>query len=344
MTSAIPVPIQTLYAELSERAHLARMADDFGPAGQFIQRTHQGRNYWYYRFLDQNSVRKDRYVGRDTPELADRIARFRDEKSDYKERRGIVAALKRVGLRGPDPLTGRVLEALAEAGVFRMRAVVVGTTAYQTYPGLLGVRLPLTDATTNDLDLAQSQGVSVAIDDELDSPLLDILHRVDERFEPLPAPFAKGRASRFVLGNRYRVDILTPLQGPNDETLVALPALKADAQPLRFLDFLIYREVQSVILWGAGVPVNVPSPERFALHKLLVSRLRLETKDAQAKAGKDIRQASELLRVLNEQRPYELKDLWNELTNRGDRWRTLVTEAISLIDPVLRESLHRAIA
>jgi hypothetical protein len=88
----------------------------------------------------------------------------------------------------------------------------------------------------------------------------------------------------------------------------------------------------------------VPSPERFALHKLLVGRLRVETSDAQAKAGKDIRQATELLRVLIEQRPYELKDLWIELTGRGDRWRTLVTEAITLLDPSLREALNRTIA
>lgn len=125
-----------------------------------------------------------------------------------------------------------------------------------------------------------------------------------------------------------------------------LPALRVDAQPLRFLDFLIYREVQAVSLRGAGIPVNVPAPERFALHKLLVSRLRMATPQGQAKASKDIRQAGDLIPVLIEQRPYELRDTWTELMARGPKLRQLATEAVSLLDqatgsPAARQALER---
>jgi hypothetical protein len=345
MAQPLPLPIQTMYAELSERAHLAQMAEDFDPAGQFIKRTHNGRNYWYFRSAMVHGSRQDKYVGPDGPELEQRIARHRTEKSGYKERRTLVSALIRSGLRGPDARTGRILEALAKAGVFRMRAVVVGTAAYQTYPGLIGARLPATNAMTDDLDLAQFRGISIAIEDHVDVPFLDILRGVDSGFQPLTAVFAPGRASRFALGDRYRVDILTPMQGPSDDSLVALPALKADAQPLRFLDFLIYQEVQAVSLWGAGIPVNVPAPERYALHKLLVSRLRIATSDSQAKAAKDIRQAGELIAVLAVQRPYELRDMWEELTGRGPKWRRVAAEAANLLDqatgsPKAREALE----
>lgn len=48
----------------------------------------------------------------------------------------------------------------------------------------------------------------------MDIPFLDILRSVDPDFQALSPIFAPNRASRFALGDRYRVEILTPLQGP----------------------------------------------------------------------------------------------------------------------------------
>jgi len=337
-----------MYAELAERAQLGQMAEAFDPGGSFIKRTIRGHQFWYFRSPMTEGSRPEKYVGPDSPDLTEKIARHRTEKSGYKERRTLVSALIRSGLRGPDARTGRILEALAKAGVFRLRAVVVGTAAYQSYSGLIGARLPNTNAMTDDLDLAQFRGISLAVEDTVEIPFLDILRGVDPEFQPVPSTFAPDHPTRFALGDRYRVDILTPMQGPSDDAPVALPALKADAQPLRFLDFLIYREVQAVALWGAGIPINVPAPERYALHKLLVSRLRLSSGESQAKAAKDIRQAAELISVLSTQRPYELRDMWEELNARGPRWRQLATEAVSLLDqatgsPAARLALQRIV-
>ena len=81
---------------------------------------------------------------------------------------------------------------------------------------------------------------------------------------------------------------------------------------------------------------------------LLVSRLRLSTGESQAKAAKDIRQAGELIAVLSAQRPYELRDMWEELTGRGPRWRQLATEAVNLLDQAtgslaVRQALEQVI-
>jgi hypothetical protein len=348
MSQPLALPIQTMYAELAERAQLGQMAEEFDPAGSFIKRTIRGRQYWYFRSPMTEGNRPEKYAGPDSPELADKITRHRSEKSEYKDRRTLVSALIRSGFRGPDARTGGILDALAKAGVFRLRAVVVGTAAYQIYPGLIGARLSATNTMTDDLDQAQFRGISLAVEDAVEIPFLDILRSVDPDFQPVPSAFAPRHPTRFALGDRYRVDILTPMQGASDDTPVALPALKTDAQPLRFLDFLIYREVQAVALWGAGIPVNVPAPERYALHKLLVSRLRLSTGESQAKAAKDIRQAGELISVLSTQRPYEMRDMWEELIGRGPRWRQLATEAVSLLDPATgspaaREALQQVI-
>ena len=76
--------------------------------------------------------------------------------------------------------------AVADAGVFRLRGVLVGTVAYQTYPALLGCRLPATAVQTNDVDVAQSQDVSAAIGD-VTGPMLDVL--VDKIRRIVPSNF-----------------------------------------------------------------------------------------------------------------------------------------------------------
>ena len=80
---------------------------------------------------------------------------------------------------------------------------------------------------------------------------------------------------------------------------------------LRYLDFLLYQEVNAVALHGAGVPINVPDPTRFALHKLIVAQLRHQgVARSAAKSRKDLQQAQALIAVLARQRPDDLKDLW----------------------------------
>jgi hypothetical protein len=342
LAQPVPLPLQTVYAELVERCGVARMVSDFPAGGSFALKTVRGRGYWYFQ-EPTGAGRRQRYVGPDAPELRERIERHREAKDDFRERRQMVVALQRAGLPGPDPMTGRVLEALADAGVFRLRAVVVGTVAYQTYSGLLGVRLGEADTRTADLDLAQFHSVSVAVEDAVELPFGAILAGVDKGFRPAPYAMDGRRSHAFVLGDgQYRVDILVPNRGPDADEPVPLPALRAEGQPLRFLDFLVYGEVRAAVLWGAGVAVNVPAPERYALHKLLVSRLRIGTTESQAKAGKDLRQAGELLRVLAERRPYELRELWEELRGRGPRWRKLAGEAVGLLDERVREAFSKA--
>src|SRR3546814_13591419 len=64
-----------------------------------------------------------------------------------RERRDMVRALRAARLPIPDRLTGEVIAALAEAGVFRLRATLIRSIPFQSYLGLLGVRLPATLST-----------------------------------------------------------------------------------------------------------------------------------------------------------------------------------------------------
>jgi len=343
MPSEMPVLIQTMYAELTERAHLGRLQSDFDPAGTFLKKERRGREYWYFRSPMSNGDRSDRYIGADSPELRERIERHAVEKNSYRQRRSLVSSLLHSGMRGPDARTGRILEALEAAGVFRMRGVVVGTVAYQTYAGLLGMKLSATNTMTQDLDVAQFKTISIAVEDQLDTPLLEVLRAVEPTVVPVPETFEAGKTWRYAIGDKYRVEMLTPNRGPDDDSLVHLPALQTDAKSLRHLDFLIYSEVQAVMLYGAGIAINVPAPERYCLHKLIVSRRRADAAESQAKARKDRQQASELILALSEQRPYELRDAWEELQERGPKWRQLVAEAFTMLDQTVRDRFEQVV-
>lgn len=331
MPETIVLPLQTAYAELLERCQVARLATDFPVEGSFVQRAAGERSYWYFRANAPGQGRRERYVGRSTPDLDEKVAQHGRAKDEWRKRRDLVVALQRAGFGVPPPVAGRILETLSGAGVFRLRTVLIGTIAYQTYAGLLGSKLGQQNTMTADLDLAQFRSISLAVEDETGVPLLAVLRRTDAGFRAVPALKQDDAPTSFTNGD-FRVDVLVPNRGPETNDPTELPAIGAHGTALRFLDYLIYCEVQAVVLHGTGILVNVPAPERYALHKLLVSRARHGTAGSQVKAAKDLRQAAELIAILADARPYELRDAWEELTARGPKWRIFAREALILLD------------
>jgi hypothetical protein len=338
----MPAPhlvVQTTYAELLERCAVAAFSEAFPEDGTFVVKTVKGRRYWYFQ-VRAGEAREQRYVGPETPELLRQIADHRQARDDERERRALVSTLVRsFGFPRPDHKIGEILTALAKAGTFRLRSVLVGTVAYQAYSAMLGVRPPISSLQTGDIDIAQFKNVSVAIEDQTPS-VLDVLKTVDETFRPVPHISDGRRVTSYVAKGGVRVDFLTPNKGPETDQPQALPALQTDAQPLRFLDYLIYQPVPAVILHNAGVYVNVPAPERYAIHKFIVSRRRPRHL---AKRDKDLQQAEALLDVLAHKQPHELKLAWEEAYNRGQTWRQLLLEAISQVAPKTRDLLLKVI-
>lgn len=66
---------------------------------------------------------------------------------------------------------------------------------------------------TGDLDLAQDYGVSVALDESLESPLIDILQSVDAGFAAVPSLAGPNVAASYARPGGYRGDILTTNRG-----------------------------------------------------------------------------------------------------------------------------------
>jgi hypothetical protein len=324
---------QTTYAELMDRCANAAFSEAFAEDGTFIAKTVKDRRYWYFQ-AGAGESRTQRYVGPETPELLERIAHHRELRDDIRERRALVSILVRsFGLPRPIPEIGNIISALARAGVFRLRGVLVGTVAFQTYQSMLGVRLPTASVQTGDVDIAQFKTGSVAVEDST-PPILDVLREVDKTFRPIPHIVDGRRVTSYTAKGGIRVDFLTPNEGRETGKPQLLPALQTDAQPLRFLDYLIYEPEPAIILHDAGIYVHVPAPARFAVHKLILSRRRRE---GAGKRDKDIQQAEALLRVLTETRPHDLKQAWDEARARGPRWRQLLDEGLSEVPGFTRD-------
>ncbi len=339
MASEIPIVLQTAYADLMDRAASAAFEDAFPDEGVFVSKSVRGRRYWYFQ-LPAESGRKQRYAGPETPELMERIAHHREARGHQNDRSALVSTLVRSAhLPRPLPRIGDIVAALAKAGVFRLRGVLVGTVAYHTYPAMLGTRLPASSLQTGDVDIAQFSEVSVAVGDST-PVMLDVLREVDPSFRPISSVVDDRRVTTYEAASGIRVDFLTPNRGAERDAPEALPALGTDAQPLRFLDFLIRNPEPAVLLHGTGVYVLVPAPERYAVHKLIVARQR---RTGNVKRGKDLRQAEALFDVLISKRPHELKAAWQEAYARGKTWRQLLGEALGLVPAEARDRMLRAV-
>ena len=335
----------TLFAELADRVADARLIEELPPGGTFERREISRRSYWYHRSYNRVSGKESvRYVGPVSADLDARVARHAGLKADVQGRRRLVSALRRAGFPHPDPFTGEILAALARAGIFRLRACLVGTVAFQTYAGMLGIRLPTSAMRTEDVDVARFHSVAVAIDD-VAAPPFDALREVDPTFSPVPGLASPVIATAFANARGFRVELLTPHQGTDDRggRPVSLPTMPGlHAQPLRFLDFLIYDETSTVVLHGAGLRVNVPAPERYAVHKLIVATRRVQA--GRAKALKDVAQASVLFRALRQVRQGDLvADAWHKAHQRGPAWRKALEQAVARLDPEGADALKQCL-
>lgn len=323
---------QTMYSELSQRALDGSFSADFPVQGRFVPVTVKERRYWYFDHPDGAR----RYVGpAEDIELNLRVANFNEIKDDQRSRRRMVASLIRDAyLPRPDPFAGDIVQALADAGFFRLRGVLVGTVAFQCYAAILGVRLSNASMQTADADFAQFHSISVAVNDSIPS-ILEVLRSVDPSFRPVPHQTNSLQSTQFISKSKYKVEFLTPnpSSADYDGKPATMPALGGSAaEPLRFLDYLIYEPVRATILHAAGVPVLVPSPQRYAMHKLILATRRRDDDDGTAKSRKDLLQATTLAMALVEQRQtFELADAYIEAFDRGPHWKDSLSRGLAMM-------------
>ncbi|WP_223476549.1 nucleotidyltransferase family protein [Oricola indica] len=327
-------PAVVAYQDLL-RLHLDERAS--GLVGSIEERRRNGRIYLYEKFRIGTEM-VSRYLGEDKPDLRARLERAEALKAEADERRKRMTRLARTlraeGFITTDRDTGSLLLAFSRAGVFRLGGTLVGTTAYSLYQGDLGVRMDYEElAQTGDIDFASFQRLSVALEDKVEENPDEILRSL--KFDPVPGVFDqqvwKWRQSH----SEAMVEFLTPAFG--DESVKPLPALGVSAQALHYLNFLIADPIYAVALYRSGVLVQIPRPERFAIHKLIVADRRKGGPD-QLKARKDRAQAELLIAVLAEDRPDELAEAYETALSQGPRWRERIEASLKRL-PDTRELL-----
>ncbi len=320
--------VQTLYAQLIQDLVSAEAIGVVGGrGGTFVKKEIGGRVYWYVQYRE-GGKQHQKYLGPDSQELQT----FMKDARSSADSRAKLCAMAAAG--GAHPLRGAelaVLRLLADAGVFYLGAVVVGTHAFVIYGNMLGVSWLDGVIRTQDADIADDPRLALAIhgrDQGIDLPRT-LEEWTEGRFLPVPPsplspqdPVTSFHEPRQGL----KVELLTPLIGRRSDAPVLLPSLNAAAQPLRFLDYLIEDPVPAAVVGGHGVLVNVPQPARYALHKLLIAGRRGSW---EAKGRKDIAQAAALCAVLLEDLPGELILAWEALAERGKKWTSGVRSSLT---------------
>lgn len=318
----IPLSIQTIYAELLQRAG----AQD-GQRGSLYQRMLKGTRYTYLK-RQRGRQREDRFIGRsDDPQTAQTVEAIKRANAAATENRKLVQLLRGSGIPAPVSALGAVLDVLAEAGLAGS-VVIVGTAAYQCYSPIVGYSLPASSLTTQDADLATAT-LALAPQNRGDT-LETILKRADPTFAAVPGLDARRPPSRFRSASGFMVDLLTPQLRRSDRNPMPLPGLAAGAVPMQQLDWLIENPIHAVALHGAGIPLRVPQPARYAIHKLIVAQKRAHEA---VKRAKDLHQAKSLIEALQHTDPWALRDAYDDAAARGERgWRQPINRSLQELD------------
>lgn len=296
-----PMALQIAFAELKRQAAEQPFVL-VGSPGTVVARTVGGKRFLYRDHYGPDGKKAADYVGPEGDAAAEaRAAEIRAQITTAAALVEDAALLAQHGYVRVEPRTDAILAALANNGLFRAGAVLVGSHAYGALLNELGARAAAT--ATEDVDLARARRLE--LEDGAKS-FEEMLRESRVPLHPIPQLDRKKPSTSFKPPgrDRLRVDLLMPTDGKEPKVL-EVRELGAHATALPWFRYLLDEPLAAVVLGRrAMIPVVVPRPERLAWHKLLVSQIRHETSE---KAGKDVEQAATLVAILAEASPESLE-------------------------------------
>ena len=318
---------QTNFAELFEQAQAAainRSVSDL--PGSFNKKAVKGRDYWYWQVRDLQGVNRQVYLGPDD----DRLARLIDLHAQGKASGGsdlgaLAAACASLGCMTVVSQHFAVINRMAEYGFFRAGGVLIGTHAFIAMANMLGVRWT-SGWRTSDVDVAHAgKNVSLALADNARADMHDAITSLEAGFLPQQS-LASGPGAAYITARKdIRIDLLTAPGRKGDA--YRYEPLNVSLQPLKFMEFSLEQTTQTALLSGEqAVVVNIPSPMRFAMHKLVIMGEREEA--FRMKIGKDAAQVAALAQYGFARSPSALKAAAHDLMNRGPGWRSRAREGV----------------
>lgn len=293
------------YADIENHA-IAQEAAFLRTPGSVLERSNAGGfRYYALQQYDQEGAKKEIYLAGPIGDAeADKAAD--DIRTRIREQRDVVGSLRlliREGYGALGPKHYVAIAALGNAGVFSAGGALVGTHAFEVILNRLGVRASAFP--TTDVDVARAS--KIAVRNMPEGGLLEILRSSGLDFQEVPSLDPRDPPIKFKEKghSRFTVDLLVPSRDMEYSTEY-VPELKAHASALPYFKYLISETQPGTAISRTGcVAVRVPLPEKFALHKLLVSQLRVGKGE---KSRKDVQQAAILIAVLGELHPGAIEE------------------------------------
>ncbi len=280
------IAIRTLFAEFQE-AVFKRFAleKEAGGGWTFISKQIKGKKYWYQQcYVDGKPTQK--YYLPSTPENDKAVLKKREESSEKN------ALMKKL-----------LVDEQKRSAMLKRGGV----------PGLDHLTSSVVSALSENF-LAYKGGVLVGS------------HAFQTYSGMFGATFEKSSLRTLDIDIACENSIMTyavPLRGKPRGIVRIKNMVDVAAVPLRFLDFLIKEPVDSVLIGvRGGIPVTVPHPARYAIHKLIINSQRPVTESA--KSAKDIMQAEQMILICAKEQPYELKSAFNEAAKQGPKWKRYI--------------------
>jgi hypothetical protein len=310
-----------------------------GTPGTLKLRTQSGNRYWVREHIRVDGRKVDEYLG---PEKSLDKARVDALRDAIALARGLAAAsaqLRLLGYQRVERKPAAVLEVLFNHGLFQAGLTLVGSHAYGALLNELGVIAP--GYRTQDVDLARAQPLTVALPAGMD--LRRLLQETGLAFVPVPGMPSHAPSVSFKLPGRETLAVDLLVSGREAGRAVPVRELGAHAQSIPLLDYLIDDPIDAVILSpNQVIPVVLPSPERFLLHKLYASQSR---RSDRGKSRKDLEQAAVLAAALEEEAPGSLLGAFKSFPQKGrPSARRAARAAASLLDGVHEEAREALLA
>jgi hypothetical protein len=320
---------QTAYAGLDDAARQADLNRSVADLpGGFAKKVVAGRAYWYYQVKSPDGKPRQSYVGPDDAPTQALIRQHADPASKLARQQLVRlgrAALE-LGCADIPAKHARVIERLTNAGLFSAGGILVGTHAFLSYQNMLGVSWS-EGAATLDLDFAHAgRNVSLALPENLEIDTRAAIESLQMGFMPNQKHTSFKKADE----PDFDLDFLTSRGRAGDEP-VTVPRLQLTLQPLRFMELSLQDPVRSTLLSRSGpMVVNLPRPERYALHKLLVYGERPQAQ--RTKARKDVAQAAALMDYLLLHDAEDIARMWLDVNLRGPGWKRRLSEGFQMMN------------
>ena len=326
----LPLSAQTAYAELFEQARSFELSNALaGLTGSFQKLARKNQEYWYFAYRDLDQRVRMVYVGPNEERVRSLVQRFDKVRLTKPLVPQSQSALV-LGCSATAPKHFRMIKRLSEYGFFRAGGVLIGTHAFFAMGNLLGVRWN-DGAATLDVDFAHAgKNISVALPADLRIDVHSALESLEMGLLPIAQFNGKtGAQYRNPEDRELRLDFV--ISATRSRKPVNMPELNIALEPLKFMEFSLQDTTQGCVISRMGAcVVNLPAPERYAVHKLIVFGERPVTE--RTKSTKDLLQAASLVGYFAKTGQGNVFNAaWQDALSRGKGWRSRAVQGMEAL-------------